>query len=118
MKRSFSIISVALLALCFAAGCAKKDSVDTAKLEASFSTAEPTAKSEVDNAVAAVKAQDWAGATASLQKLAANVKLTEEQKKAVSDTLEQVGKMIKESADKAVGEASKALGDAQKSLGK
>lgn len=116
MKTIVSVAAIALLALFF--GCAKKEQVDTVKLEASFSTAEPSTKSEADKAVAAVKKQDWAGATASLQSLAANAKLTDAQKEAVKDTLEQVGKVIKETADKAVEGASKALGDAQKSLGK
>jgi len=108
---------VAILSLALWVGCAKKGEVDTAKLEASFSTAEPSAKSEMDKAVAAVKQQDWAGATASLQKLAADAKLTEAQKQAVKDTLAQVGNVIKDTANKAVGEANKALGDAQKKLG-
>jgi hypothetical protein len=116
MKTFVSILSA--LVFCVAVGCAKKEQVDTAKLEASFSTAEPASKSEVDKVVASVKSQDWAGATASLQKLAADAKLTETQKQAVKDTLEQVGKVIKDTADKAVGEANKALGDAQKSLPK
>lgn len=112
------IPSLMIVVLCAMAGCAKKEEVNTAKLEASFSTSEPANKSEVDKVVAAVKNQDWAGATASLQKLAADAKLTEAQKQAVKDTLEQVGKVIKDTADKAVGEANKALGEAQKSLGK
>lgn len=111
------MLVVAILALALSFGCAKKGDVDTAKLEASFSTAEPSAKSEMDKAVAAVKQQDWAGATASLQKLAADAKLTEAQKQAVKDTLEQVGNVIKETANKVTGEANKALGEAQKSLG-
>ena len=116
MKTFVSILSA--LVFCAGLGCAKKEHVDTVKLEASFSTAEPSKKSEVDKVVASVKSQDWAGATASLQRLGADAKLTEEQKQAVKDTLEQVGKVIKDTANKAVGEANKALGDAQKSLGK
>ena len=115
MKTFVSIAMMVLLAV--VAGCAKKESVDTVKLEASFSGAEPTVKSEVDKAVAALKQQDWAGATASLQRLASNAKLTEDQKKAVQDTMTQVGDKIKEAANKAVEGAGKALGDAQKSLG-
>ena len=116
MRTFVSILSA--LAFCLAVGCAKKEQVDTVKLEASFSTAEPAKKSEVDKVVASVKSQDWAGATASLQRLAADAKLTEEQKQAVKDTLEQVGKVIKDTASKAVGGAEKALGEAQKSLPK
>ena len=115
MKTLMSI--VAILALALFVGCAKKGEVDTAKLEASFSTAEPSTKSELDKAVAAVKQQDWPGATASLQKLAADAKLTDAQKQAVKDTMEQVANVIKETANKVAGEANKALGEAQKKLG-
>jgi hypothetical protein len=119
MKTFISLITVAVLALCLGAGCAKKQQVDTAKLEASFSaSSEPSAKSEADKAVAAVKQQDWPAATASLQRLAANAKLTDSQKQAVKDTLEEIGKAIKDTANKAVDGANKALGDAQKSLPK
>jgi hypothetical protein len=118
MKTFISVITV-VSALFLGAGCAKKQQVDTAKLEASFSTSsEPSTKSEADKAVAALKQQDWPAANASLQRLAANAKLTDAQKEAVKDTLDQVGKVIKDTANKAVGEANKALGDAQKSLPK
>jgi hypothetical protein len=116
MKTLVSITMMVLLAVF--AGCAKKESVDTAKLETSFSSAEPTTKGEADKAVAAIKQQDWAGATASLQRLASNAKLTEEQQKAVKDVMEQVGNRIKEAANKAVEGAGKTLDDATKSLPK
>ena len=116
MKTFVSILSA--LVFCVAVGCAKKEQVDTVKLEASFSTAEPSKKSEVDKVVASVKSQDWAGASASLQRLAADAKLTEEQKQAVKSTLDQVANAMKEAVGKAGGEVNKALGDAQKSLPK
>ncbi len=111
-------MSVAIiLALSLFSGCAKKEQVDTAKLEASFSTAEPTTKSEVDKVVASVKSQDWTSASASLKNLAADAKLTEEQKQAVKDTLEAIGNQFKDAAKQVSDEASKALGNAQKKLG-
>jgi len=116
MKMLMSVAGILVISLLF--GCAKKEEpVDTVKLEASFSTAEPSTKSEVDKAVAAVKNQDWAGASASLQKVAANAKLTEEQKQAVKDTMDSIGSKIKEAANKVADEANKALGEAQKKLG-
>lgn len=108
----------ALLALVSLSACAKKDGVDTSKLESSFSSAEPSVKAEADKIVTALKAQDWAGATASLKTLASNVKLTDEQKKAVSDTLAQIGNYIKDAAGKVAGEAGKALDNVQQSLPK
>jgi len=119
MKTVMTIFGIGLLALCLGAGCSKKQEVNTAKLETSFSSSsEPVARSEADKAITAVKRQDWPAATASLQRLAANAKLTEEQKNAVKDALDQVGKVIKDTANKAVEEANKALGDAQKTIGK
>ena len=117
MKTLLTVAGMIVVALLV--GCTKKEQqVDTVKLEASFSTAEPSTKSEVDKAVAAVKNQDWASATASLKKLNSDTRLTEEQKQAVKDTMEDIGNQLKEAANKVAEEANKALGEAQKSLGK
>src|SRR6185503_17506885 len=119
MKTVMTMFGIGLLALWLGAGCSKKQEVDTKKLETSFSSSsEPVARSEADKAIAAIKKQDWPAATASLQRLAASAKLTDEQKNSVKDALEQVGKVIKDTANKAVDEANKALGDAQKTIGK
>ena len=114
-----TLMSVAvILVICLLVGCAKKEeSVDTVKLEASFSTAEPSTKSKADKVVASVKNQDWAGATASLKDLASDAKLTDEQKKAVKDTMDDIANKFKEAAQQVKDEANKALGEAQKKLG-
>jgi uncharacterized protein YukE len=75
-------------------------------------------KAAADKAVEAIKKADYSAATAELQKLLANVKITDEQKKAVNDVLANIQKAIAEMGNKAAGEANKALGDVQKSLGK
>jgi len=117
MKTLMTVAGILVVSLLV--GCAKKDEhVDTVKLEASFSTAEPTTKSKVDKVVASVKNQDWTGATASLKDLASDAKLTEEQKKAVKDTMDDIANKFKEAAHQVKEEANKALGAAQKSLGK
>jgi hypothetical protein len=111
-----SALAASVLAL---ASCSKSDGrVDTAPVEKSFASAEPTLKAAADKAVTAIKSADYSGATMELQKLASNVKLTEDQKKAINDVLAQVQKAVSEAGTKAAGEANKALGDAQKSLGK
>ena len=100
-------------------GCSKSGgSVDTSSIEKSFASADATLKSAADKAVAAIKGADYSSATAELQKLVGNVKLTDEQKKAVTDVLAQVQKAVANLGTKAAGDANKALGDAQKSLGK
>ena len=117
MKTLIAVTGMIVIALLV--GCAKKDEpVDTVKLEASFSTAEPSTKSKVDKVVASVNSQDWASASASLKDLASDAKLTEEQKKAVKDTMDDIAGKFKEAVEQVKDEANKALGEAQKSLGK
>ena len=92
--------------------------VDPGPIEKTFASAEPALKAAADKAVAAVKGADYSAATAELQKLAANVKLTEDQKKAVNDVIAQVQKAVTEAGTKAAGEAGKAVEGLQKSLTK
>ena len=100
-------------------GCSKSGSqIDASPIEKSFASADTTLKSAADKAVSAIKSADYSAATAELQKLAGNAKVTEEQKKAITDVLAQIQKAVAEAGTKAVGGADKALGDAQKSLGK
>jgi len=102
-----SLIVVALsLAGCGKSGGSAGANVDPSPVEKAFSAAEPTIKAAADKAVAAIKGADYSGALAELQKLGANVKLTDEQK------------AVAEAGTKASGEASKALDGVQKSLGK
>ena len=108
------IASVLVLAACSKSG----GSVDAGPVEKSFAAAEPALKAAADKAVTAIKNADYSAATAELQKLAASVKLTDEQKKAINDVIAQVQKAVAEMGTKAAGEAGKALGDAQKALGK
>ena len=100
------------------AGCSKKSNVETAPLEKSFASAEPTTKSSADKAVVSIKAGDYSGAMVELQKLSAQAKLTPEQQQAVRDVLEQVRKQLSESAADAARGMEKAAGDLQKSLPK
>ena len=100
------------------AGCGKKEGLDTSKVEKSFSAAEPAAKAEVEKIVAAVKSSDYAGAVASLQKLASNAKITPDQKQTLNDLLAQVQTALGDAAKKAAGEATKAVDNLQKSLTK
>jgi len=99
-------------------GCAKKSSVDTAPLEKSFASADAASKTTADKAASDIKAGEYASATAELQKLAAQTKLTPEQQQAVKDVLAQVQKQLSDTAAKAGKDAEKAAGDLQKSLPK
>ena len=112
------IVIVHAAAALLASGCASKSSVDTAPLEKSFASAEPANKTVADKAVSAIKGGDYPGATAELQKLAAQAKLTPEQQQAVKDTLAALQKQLSDVAAKATKDAGKAAGDLQKSLPK
>jgi molecular chaperone DnaK (HSP70) len=99
------------------AGCSKDGSVDTSKVEASFSSADASTKGDLDQVLTALKSGDFATATAPLQKLAANAKLTPEQQAAAKDLLTQVQEKVKEVAAKATEEATEAMKKAQSEAG-
>ncbi len=105
------IVSLALV------GCGGGD-VDTAKLEESFSNAEPAKKSAVDEVVSAVKAGEYAKAGSALGKLASRAKLTPEQKQAISEISAQIREQITQMAKDVAEKGDKALGDMKKSLSK
>jgi hypothetical protein len=120
--KSFNWILSALAAVTLLlAGCGKTEqpaAVDTAPLQKSFASAEPTVKATVDNTVALIKQGNYPGALQELQKLGANAKLNADQKQAIADVLAKVQKAITSALDKAATGANKALDNVQKSLGK
>ena len=89
-------------------GCAKKDGVDTSKAESAFQTAGEAEKGELEKAISALKAGDYPGAAANLQKLAASAKLTPEQKTVLEDLIKQVQTKLSDAGSKAADDASKA----------
>ncbi len=112
------VLAMIAVGLTFA-GCSKnQSSVDTAPVEKSFSSAEPTTKTTADKAVSAIKAGDYTTALSELKTLAGNAKLTPEQQQAIKDVMAQVQKAITEKATQAQGEAGKAVDNLQKSLPK
>jgi hypothetical protein len=118
MDKKTSFLWLLIIASLWMAGCAKKEGVDTAKLETSFSSAEPATKSQVDQAVSAIKNADYTSALASLQKVASQAKLTPEQQQAVQDVIAQVQKQLGAAVEKASGDAQKMLEGAKQSLPK
>jgi 2C-methyl-D-erythritol 2,4-cyclodiphosphate synthase len=105
---------LAAVALTFA-GC-KKSGVDTSQLETSFKAADAPSQTMVEEAVAAIKAGDYAGGLAKLQSVAAKAKLTPEQEQAIKDVIAQLQQMLGDTAKKAGQEAGKAAEQLQKSL--
>lgn len=113
-----SLLAVFALALTGCGGAGGGASIDTSALEKSFSSAEAGLKDAATKAIDAVKKSDFNGALKELQGLAANVKLTDEQKNAINGLIEQVKKAVTDAASKATEGVNKAVGDAQKALPK
>jgi hypothetical protein len=109
-------------------GCSKSGGggVDTAKVESAFQAVAQADKAEVEKALTCVKSGDYSGALASLQKAAANVKLTPEQQQSLKDLVSQIQTKVADTAKQAVDDttkaakegASKAADDLKKAVGK
>ena len=114
---SFALFAVLIFAL---PGCGKSGStsVDAAQIEKSFATAEDAVKATATKAVNAMRSAEHNVAVAELLKLAADPKLTDQQKRIVAEALDQLKNAAVDAGNQAAGEAGKALGDAQKTLGK
>jgi predicted small lipoprotein YifL len=120
MKPSLlSLVLLAILALTLTS-CGKSGSagIDPSPVEKSFASADDAIKAAATKAVNAVKSADYNLAMAELLKLAADPKLTDAQKRAVAEVLDQLKKGADDAGKEATGEAGKAIGDAQKTLGK
>ena len=96
-------------------GCNKKErTVDTTRLEQSFSSADPDQKSSADKVVASIKQKDYSGAMAELKQLTANAKLTPEQKQSITDTLKQLQREFTDTARKVADDAKEGFDKALK----
>jgi len=109
------VFTMAAVALAFIGGCKNSQKVDTAPVEKSFASAEPTIKTTADKAVSAIRAGDYTSALNELKTLASNAKLTPEQQQTIKDVMAQVETAIADMATKAQGEAGKAADNLQKS---
>jgi hypothetical protein len=97
-------------------GCSKAPSgepvIDTSKVQAAFSAASAVDKADVETAIAAVKAGDYASAVDSLKQAASSANLTPEQKQSLQDLLAQAQARLGAAATEAVDKAKTAAGDA------
>ena len=109
MKQIIQIASLCLVLALAATGCAKKEKVDTAKLQSSFKSAEPAQQNHVDKVVSAINAGDYKSAFASLQRLTGQANLTPEQKQVIRDVMEQVQKAMTDAAQKTAADLKKSL---------
>ena len=115
MKRCLRLLVVVLAGALVVAGCARKNRVNTSKLEKSFQSADPKNKEYSDQVVTAAKNGDYTSALAALQKLAGKARLTSEQQLAIGDTIAQVQKAMADIASKASGDVPKPANDLKKS---
>ena len=127
MKRLlFAVTALVGLGLLGLIGCKKEGGIDTSKVELAFQTVAAADKTEVQNAITALKAGEYSSALASLQKAAASVNLTPEQKSALMDLINEVKAKVEAAAKQAMDDASKtvqegagkAASDLQKAVGK
>lgn len=92
---SLLIYTLAMGAMLLAPGCSSKHGgLDTGRAEASFQSAAPDQKAELDQVIASLSARDYPAAAATLGRLAGNARLTPVQREAVADLIEQVNTMI------------------------
>lgn len=89
-------------------GCSsKKGEIDTAKLQKPFATADAKVNGTVNKAVVDIQTEDYASAMTTLQKLAAETKLTPEQQQAIKDTVDQLAKKLGDKAKSTINEMQK-----------
>ncbi len=108
-KLILTITMVAGLALVGLTGCKKSEApetqtVDTTQVEAAFASSSGGEKTQVDKAVAAIKAGDYPTAITSLKAVMASAKITPEQQ----DVLNGVVKRLEAKINEALGDAGKA----------
>ncbi len=87
MKQFSSIITAAFVLSWLAIGCGTGIKIDTNKLEQSFQSAPPAAKTEANKAVTAIKSGNFSAAVTSLKNVISAGGLTEEQKDGISTAL-------------------------------
>jgi DNA anti-recombination protein RmuC len=118
MKHIILVLTTLVALALWTAGCTQQEKthIDTANLERSFASSDPAAKQQVERIVASLKSEDFASAGASLQSLAANLQLNDDQRQAINETLEQLQREIAKTAEKIRDSASTAVEELQKAL--
>lgn len=107
MQRIVSVMMI--VGMVVMAGCGQRG-ISTARLEKSFKGSERAVETRVQNIVKAVEAKNYAGAVAELQKLGAQANLTEEQRAAIKDLVEQAQKELTAAIERKAADVQKALG--------
>lgn len=116
MKRWNSILVLVVLAVGLMVGCGKKEGVDTARLESSFSAGDAPGRNDVNAAVNHIRDGKYAEALGKLQQLAAEPKLTSAQQDAVKDAVQQIQEQLKAKVDEATTKVNEAAEELKKKL--
>jgi pectin methylesterase-like acyl-CoA thioesterase len=96
MKPLMTILALALTLGVLLTACSKARKVETNKLSQSFATASAEVKAEVDKALGALKTKDYLTALTALKKVTDTVKLTDAQKRAVTDSVTDIEVIVAE----------------------
>ena len=118
MKRFAWMLVVALGASLAITGCGHKGAVSTSELQSSFQSAEPAMQTLVNNAVAAVKSNDYPGALSNLQLLSHKARLTTDQQQSLKDTIAAIQNKMSSTTNKPAAEPQRMPVDLKKLLGK
>ena len=118
MKRVFSLMRLALLTSLALAGCSKKG-MNTAELEKAFQSipasapnqaaAQDPVRQTVNEALTAIKKEDFVEGTVALQSLRSSPTLNPDQLTAVQDAMAALQKQLAERADRGDVKARQAL---------
>jgi hypothetical protein len=96
MKHWIPLLTLVLAFGMLTSACGKGRQVETDRLSRSFATASPEVKAEIQKAVTAIRTKDFDTALVSLKTVAETTELTEEQKRAVLDSTNDITVIIVE----------------------
>src|SRR5437016_2820100 len=100
MKKFTWMLIMALSAPLVITGCGKQGRVSTSELQSNFKSAEPPMQTLVNNAVAAVKSNNYPEALRDLQTLSHKARLTLDQQQALKDTIAAIQEKISSTTNK------------------
>jgi|ERR1017187_3129045 hypothetical protein len=118
MKRFAWMLVVALGASLVITGCGHKGAVSTSELQSNFKSAEPAMRTLVDNAVAAVKSNNYPEALSNLQLLSHKARLTPDQQQSLKDTIAAIQEKTSSTTNKPAAEPPKIPVGLEKLLGR
>jgi len=112
MKNTFWNLVLAASVVCLLAACgASSSKVDTAKLQQAFQSAPAELKSEIDKAVAAIKAGNLAEAATPFKAAAKKGGLTQEQKDAIVAVVTEIQMIASQDPQKFPTEAYRSISE-------